>query len=426
MARNGAVTAKAATDSSDRATELLKEFVNECHPLENEHRLLLLVDERTGARYCECHILGSQIMALGTTDVPLDPEEQPEYKANRDIEEGSVVFQKMKEDAKQKRSFSNIVAEWKKDSTDIKSPLQVIGGQHRFEAIRYAVDADVDVYHGVKVYFALDMQQRLDVQLISNTNIDVSGDLIDRLRETAKGANLRNWCHSVGLLEKGHDFTDSYLRGGPISVRMATTFITNYFNGRAIDAKNFANVETTPMVYKPGGSDELWEETKKKNPKLWTDDGLNTAAKEFAALIAAQRAAFKDGRRSGQRVKADYPEKAMNLAILSAWAYVAGVLHNNTVRLKRHFDLKNARGHDPLNAAQLATGKHWTDPPNYRGLGYRYDPQERGRFAELFFIQADDGKGITKSSINIAIKQYHAKQAQLDVADAKAKAEQEE
>jgi len=47
------------------------------------------------------------------------------------------------------------------------SPIKVIDGQHRFEAIRFALENSVDVLHGVKVYFALDMPQRLDVQLIS-------------------------------------------------------------------------------------------------------------------------------------------------------------------------------------------------------------------------------------------------------------------
>jgi len=46
------------------------------------------------------------------------------------------------------------------------SPIKVIDGQHRFEAIRFALENSVDVLHGVKVYFALDMPQRLDVQLI--------------------------------------------------------------------------------------------------------------------------------------------------------------------------------------------------------------------------------------------------------------------
>ena len=47
------------------------------------------------------------------------------------------------------------------------SPIKVIGGQHRFEAIRFALENSVDVLHGVKVYFALDMPQRL---LVVNTS----------------------------------------------------------------------------------------------------------------------------------------------------------------------------------------------------------------------------------------------------------------
>jgi hypothetical protein len=69
------------------------------------------------------------------------------------------------------------------------------------------------------------------VQLISNTNIAISGDLFDRLQETSQGPQLRDWCQSAGLLEGGEDFADSYERGGTISVRMARTFITNYFKG---------------------------------------------------------------------------------------------------------------------------------------------------------------------------------------------------
>ncbi len=417
--------------NGNKIKELVRQFVAECNPLETHEKLQLLSDARTGARYCESHILGSKIIALGTTDVPLDPDEQPEYRANREIEEGSVAFQKMKDDARLQRSFSNIVAEWKRDQVDesgtvdlASGPLKIIGGQHRFEAIRYALESQVDVYHGVKVYFALDMQQRLDVQLISNTNIDISGDLIDRLRETAKGSQLRDWCQATGLLKKGQDFADSYTRNGPISVRMATTFITNYYLGKPIDSKNFGNVATAPVVYKSGGSDDQWEQAKAAHPEIWTDQGLLTAGKEFAALIRAQRVAFEGSKKQGKRAKPDYPEKALNLAIMAAWAYVAGVLHNNAQRLKKHFALKDWTSHDPLNASQLASGRHWSDANNYRGLGYRTDPQERGRFAGLFFIQAEDGRGITKSSIDIAIKKYHAKQGQLEVREAEAKAKE--
>jgi hypothetical protein len=40
---------------------------------------------------------------------------------------------------------------------------------------------------------------------------------------------------------------------------------------------------------------------------------------------------------------------------------------------------------------------------------------------ELFELQAEGGQGITASGIDIAIKKYHAKQAQLEVQKAQAK-----
>jgi hypothetical protein len=63
-----------------------------------------------------------------------------------------------------------------------------------------------------------------------------------------------------------------------------------------------------------------------------------------------------------KRVPPDYPEKALNPAILAAWAFVAGMLRGNEVRLKRHYMLATAKGHDPLNGAALVKGRHKTDP----------------------------------------------------------------
>jgi hypothetical protein len=402
-----------------RIDGLVQEFCTACSPLETRKQLLRLTDGKTSAQYIECHIVGSKLVSLGTTSVPLDPEEQAEYKANRDIEENSAAFGRMIDDAKAKRSFSNIVAEWTKE-WDAESPLKVIGGQHRFEAIKEALVSGIDVHHGVKLYFGLNMEQRYDVQLISNTNIEISGDLIDRLNETRKGSNLRDWCHSTGLLAAG-DFADSYIRNGPISVRMATTFITNFFNGKKIDAKTFESVETAPVLFKSGGSYAEWEKTKSECPDLWNDKDLHSAAVEFAALVAAQRAYFENPKNGKGKRKPDYPEKALNLAVLASWAYVAGMLHKNSVRLERHYALKKCTSHDPLNSAALADGKGYLDGENYRGLGYRTDPQERGRLVELFFLQAEDGKGITKASVDLAIKKYYAKQALLAVETAKEK-----
>jgi hypothetical protein len=147
--------------------------------------------------------------------------------------------------------------------------------------------------------------------------------------------------------------------------------------------------------------------------------GTIQAAKEFALLVNAQRKAFKG--QTKPKPKRDYPEKALNIAVMAAWAYTAGLLRGNGVRLQRHFALRNTSGRDPLNAAALAKGRHKTDPANYRGLGARTDPQERGRFVELFYLQAEDGKGITKSTIDIAIKGYHVKRGRIDLIKTKAK-----
>lgn len=392
-------------------------FVDQFKPLEAAS-VQLLTDHRTGALYCECHIKANKLIALGTTDVPLDPEEQAEYRANREIVENAPAYARMIDDAKLRRSFSNIVAEFTTEF-DKNHPLKIIGGQHRFEAIKIALKNSVDEYHGVKLYFDLNLEQRLDVQLISNTNIAISGDLFDRMHETVMGPELRNWFQDVGLLEDGQDFADRRTRGGPISVQLARTFILNYFDGTKIDAKKFDVTETTPDLCATGVRDLDWEALRASKPDLWKDSGLKRAGKEFAALMKAQRSAFK---KNPKKMPPDYPEKATNPAIVAAWAYIAGMLKNNEVRLKLHYSLASSTGHDPLNVSALVKGRHKTDPEQYRGLGYRTDPKERGRFAELFFLQSENGEGISKSNIDVAIAKFHAKVATLDVEKLKAKA----
>ncbi len=408
-----------AKQSSTSAESVFEEFLGAAGPLEHENAnaLQLLTDKKTGARYCECHVTAKTLVALATTDVPLDPDEQAEYRANREIVQNHSAFLKMKDDAKRRRTFSNIVAEFTTDF-DKEHPLKIIGGQHRFEAIKEAFEAGVNEVHGLKVYLMLTMEQRLDVQLISNTNIAVSADLFDRMQETTYGPDLRDWCQKSGLLEDGHDFADKRERGGPISVQLARTFITNYYLGRSVDVKHFETSNTSPVISPTGSHDGEWDSLKTRTPGLWSDEQLHEAANEFAELVAAQRKAFA-GEKGKPKPKPDFPEKAMNAAILSAWAYIAGMLHDNEKRLKRHFALRSTTGRDPLNAAALTKGRHKSDPENYRGLGYRQDPKERGRFVELFFNQAEAGSGITTQAIDIAIKQYHAKQAQLEVIKAK-------
>ncbi|MBD3665969.1 hypothetical protein H9Q16_18685 [Sulfitobacter sp. TSTF-M16] len=391
--------------------EDIEKFVELFDPLEREN-LTLLRDHRTGAVFIECHILASKITSLGTTDVPLDAEASAEYRANRDVVADHAAFEQMRSDAVEGRRFSNIVAEFDGEADE---PLKIIGGQHRFEAISEAQEEDVDIEHGVKVYFQLDNEQRLDVQIISNTNISVSKELLDRMFETLAGAELRDWCQKCGLLEKKQDFADKPGRSNPITVKEARSFITNYYLGKAVDSADWASRDTTPQLVESGKREPvIWRETKQRHPELWKDPKLRGAGKAFAALRAAQMAAFYDNTKDKYMGPADYRHKAKNLALLAGWAFVAGCLSENLTRLKRHYSLaEKGKSKDPLRADLLANGRHSTDPANYRGLGYRSDPKERGRFAELFWLQAEKGLGISKKGIELAIQEYEAKQANL-------------
>ena len=66
---------------------LVTEFFNACEPLEKDDVVYVFVDARTGARFCECHILASKLVPLATVDVPLDPDEQPEYRADQEADD---------------------------------------------------------------------------------------------------------------------------------------------------------------------------------------------------------------------------------------------------------------------------------------------------------------------------------------------------
>lgn len=193
--------------------ELLDDFTQKCKPIEST--IYVFIDAKTDAYYCECHMFAKDLLKLSTTDVPLDPDEQAEYRANRDIVEDDVAFDQMKSDAIESRTFSNIVAEFD-ISNKPKTPIKIIGGQHRFNAIREAQGKGVNTQHGLKIYFGLTKEQRLDVQLISNTNIAVSTDLYDRLQETASGPELRMWCQDVGFLDTGKDFSAKRQRSSAI------------------------------------------------------------------------------------------------------------------------------------------------------------------------------------------------------------------
>lgn len=395
--------------------DLVIEFCAACEPLEKDDLIYVFVDHKTRARFCECHIRASKLIPLATTEVPLDPEQQEEYRANRELVTSHQAFEKMKSDAIERRCFSNLVLEYSTEYNP-EFPLKIIGGQHRYEAIRLAIETnEIDEFHGVKVYFGLDKEQRYDVQLISNTVIGVSQDLYDRLQETDHGPQLRDWCQEVGLLADGEDFADKRQRGKMINVRLVRSFILSYYQGKEIDPLQFSTQETTPDLSTSGGTDSRWENLRREGA-LWKDETLKEAGRQFARLIEAQRRAFPE------KGDSDFAEKATNYAVASGFAFVAGLLHNNAARLERHYRLPDQKGRDPLNvAALIEKGKHASDGASYRGMGYRTDPKERGRFVELFYLQAEKGNGISPASVDLAVKQHVQKKNYLEVLESRRK-----
>ena len=155
-------------------------------------------------------------------------------------------------------------------------------------------------------------------------------------RRPSRGRNCAIGANPSASWRGNQDFADQFSRGGPISVRMARSFIANYFDGRKVDPKKFGSTDTTPILCVSGTYDPDWDSLKATVTNLWTDKKLSNAGKEFALLAKAQRDFFN----GKARTKPDYPEKAYSAAVYSAWAYVAGVLHDNEPRLKRHFSLR--------------------------------------------------------------------------------------
>ncbi|WKN31378.1 hypothetical protein PZB74_20730 [Porifericola rhodea] len=397
---------KSVLNKQSQVQELVKNFLEDFNIQEKEH-ITIHTDNKTLAFYIECHISAKDICKKGTIDVPLDPENQSDYRANREVVENNPAYQKMVQDAEEKRIFSNIVAEYNPDFEPEK-PLKIIGGQHRFLAIEKALKKGVNEFHGFKLYFDLSTEQRLDVQLISNTNIAVSNDLLDRMFETVKGPELRDWCQKCGILEEGQDFADKKQRGSQISVRGARTLIVNYIKGKHVKDVEFNTVRTTPVITTTGGVDEEWE-TIRQTSNIWTDKKMIEMGKAYAGLVKAQKDYFSD------KDNFEFSEKALSYSVLASWSFVAGVLNKNKERLKRHYELSNRTSADPLNSSVLAKGRHKTDPENYRGLGTRTDVKDRGRLAELFFLQAEKGTGINKKMVDLAVEKYHAKEANLRV-----------
>src|SRR5208337_4268665 len=138
---------------------------------------------------------------------------QPEYRANREVVADHIAFTSMKEDGIKRRSFSNIVAEFTTEF-DEATALKIIGGQHRFESIKEALNGGIDELHGIKVYFGLTSEQRLDAQLISNTVIAVPRIFTIACRRQCMARTFAIGVKKSGYWRKDRTFRKSGSSGG--------------------------------------------------------------------------------------------------------------------------------------------------------------------------------------------------------------------
>ncbi len=395
-------------DPSSQVVELIRDFKEKVETLEvkNNHVLTLFQDGKSGAFYFDCHIAASSAVSLLDYEASLDPEEQEEFQANRNLLPFHRAFQAMMDDAKRGRQFNDIIVEYLPKGAKSDKPLKIYGGQHRARSIEGAANI-VDRYHGFRVYFDLNSSQRNEIARVSNTNINVPLDLIDRMNETVLGPSLRNWCYQAGFLQKSQDFAERKNTEGIITVRLARAFVINFMNARDIKG----DIEEKPFSNLLGNevNEEYLGFTREKREKLLKDARLLEAAKNYAALHKKQLDTTKKDPELSQI--AEYRTKAMTPTVLSSWAFVAGLLQKKPSRLSKLYQLpKNCGSKNPLSVKEMTDYKHHSyDPKTYRGLGTRTDKRERGKLIELFLLYtAANQTRITTNLIDTAVTSYYA------------------
>jgi hypothetical protein len=373
-------------------------------------KLILYFDERSESYYFCCHLEANILATRTDLDASLDANEEDDiYKLNRDITEDEAAFKGMEEDALKGRSFEDMVMEYD-PSYRVDKPLKVYGGQHPLRAITKAAKHKGATVHGIRVYFNLSRDQKLEIARVNNTSIAVPNDLLDRMREQQAGAHLRDWCQNVGLLQPGEDFADRRSPNSP-TVRVARTLLVNFYLGQKAQLTDFHK----PILCKSGGTAGGMDETyfSMRQKMNWSDKAFIDMGKAFARLNKIQRESVS---KREQDTNAEFARKALSLAVVSSWAYAAGLFQNDPEALKHHYSIPDSvtAPDDPLNAKALSEAHlKGTDPDTYRGLATRSGPEELGRMLEVFLVLATKAtqKRITKTLANAAIQSYEAKKA---------------
>lgn len=398
--------------------DLVHDFFKTYKPIEaqNGNKALLNKDGKSQAFYVSCHIKASDFLDEMDFEASIDGSDEDElYKLNRDITENQAAFNTMVADAKEGRSFEDIVVEFDR-SYNPSVPLKIYGGQHRIKAIEAAQPENSNILHGFRVYFGLSKEQKVEIATINNTSITVSNDLLDRMKEQLIGSELRDFCQAVGLLNEGEDFADKKDPNLP-TVRIARTFLVNFYKGKSAGAEQFH----MPVLCKSGGVDDDYQTL--RATINWKDPALINAGKQFAKLHKIQKEKVQSRSRDKNN---EFARKAFSLAVVASWSYAIGYFANEKTKQAIIFNLCENLGKDddPLNAKALSEARlHGIDPDTYRGLGARNSSDELGRMLEVFFVLVEHGKDkkLSTKLANAAIQSFEAKKATYNAQKMKAK-----
>jgi len=299
-----------------KVKNLMKEFIKtfSIYEIENGGNLIPYFDHKSSAYYLICHLQSQDLIKHTDLEatLELDNEDDVIYKLNREITEDQAAFIAMEEDIEYDKSYRPL------------KPLKVYGGQHRLRAITNAQEESSTIFHGIRVYFDLDRNQKVEIATINNTSIAVPNDLLDRMREQLLGSELREWCQKVDLLNPNQDFSDRKSPDVP-TVRIARTILINYYVGKEKELTDFHQ----PIIAKSGGDDEKYLEI--RAIINWDDTNLIEMGKQFAKLHKIQRQTIINRDKDNF---AEFARKVLSLAVVSSWSYAAGLFQNHQELIK--------------------------------------------------------------------------------------------
>src|SRR3990172_8142357 len=136
--------------------KLMVDFLDSFSIYEIEHgsSLVLNYDLKSKAFYLLCHLTSIDLINYSDLEATLDfdNEEDVIYKLNREITEDQTAFKTMEDDAREGRSFEDLVIEYDKTYRKEKR-LKIYGGQHRVRAISNTEKEVKNINHGIRIYF---------------------------------------------------------------------------------------------------------------------------------------------------------------------------------------------------------------------------------------------------------------------------------